>query len=80
MVDQPRSLRLGVDLGHCQRRHHAESDQEAAETPDELHDRAKLPMVCQGQRGSPWPSAHQLPQYQVRPGSIRAGELDPGAR
>jgi hypothetical protein len=45
-----------------------------------LHDRAKLPMVCQGQRGSPWPSAHQLPRYQARPGSIRAGELDPGAR
>jgi len=39
MVDQPRSLRLGVDLGHCQRRHHAECDQEAADTPDELHDR-----------------------------------------
>ena len=50
------------------------------EDRDELHDHAKLAVVCQGQRGSPWPSAHQLPRYQVRPGSIRAGELDPGAR
>jgi hypothetical protein len=41
---------------------------------------AKLAMVCQGKRGGPWPSAHQLPRCQVPPGSIEAGELGPGAR
>jgi hypothetical protein len=71
-MDQRRRLWLGVVLQHRQRRHHAESDQEAAETRDELHDRAKLAMVCQGRQGGPWPSAHQLPRCQVRSGSIRA--------